>query len=127
MARTIHREDGYVDRMLKHVPTEILGAYLAVGGLLATLEEGTLATVMEWVNFGLFLVATPLWMVFVSQVKSIWQNVLSTVAFLIWVMTIVGGPFDFIPPAIGSAGVIIFSALVAPLVASAFARNTPAR
>jgi hypothetical protein len=111
--------------MLKHVPTEILGAYLAVAGLLATIDAGTALTVAQWVNFGLFLVATPLWMIFVSRVTSIWQNVLSTVAFLIWVMTIVGGPFAFMPPAIGSASVIVFSAVIAPVVASAFARKTP--
>jgi hypothetical protein len=111
--------------MLKHVPTEIIGAYLAVGGVLSTVGE-SLLTPVQWVNFGMFLTATPLWLIYVSQVKSVWQNVLSTLAFIVWVMTMPGGPFSFVPAPIASASVMLFSAVLAPLVASIFAsKDTP--
>ncbi len=49
--------------------------------------------------------------------KQVWQLVLSTIAFLIWAMT-VPGAFDVVPYAatIGGALVIIYSGIVAPMI-----------
>jgi hypothetical protein len=123
MPRTINETDKFVDRMLKHIPSEIIGAYLAVSGMLSSLQ-GSLLTTMNWINFGLFLIATPFWLIYVSGVTTVWQNVLSLIAFVFWVMTLVGGPFSFVPPVIGSAGVLFFSALLAPVVAGIASRGT---
>ncbi len=121
MPRTIEKDDDYLSRMLKHIPSELIGAYLAVGGILASLE-GSLLTVVNWVNFGFFLVATPFWLIYVARVTTVWQNVLSVIAFVFWVMTLVGGPFSFVPTAIGSAAVVIFSAVLAPVVSGIVAK-----
>ena len=75
-----------------------------------------------WVVFIICLGLTPLWLIYGQGVKSLAQNILAVVAFVLWVMTLSGGPFGVIPgypPLLGSVLLIIFSGIVAPLVAKA--------
>ncbi|MGE3163326.1 MAG: hypothetical protein AB7O52_00295 [Planctomycetota bacterium] len=118
MARAINADDKYRERLLKHIPSEVLGVYLAAAGLITSLDDPPVW--LLWVLFGLCLVATPFWLVFFMDVKSVLQNVLGCVAFIIWVMTLTGGPFERIDgfeTYIGSILLLVFTGLVAPLVA----------
>lgn len=117
MPRAIDSGDKYRDRLLKHIPSEVLGVYLAASGLVTSLETPPIW--LLWVLFGVGLVATPLWLIFFMGVKSALQNVLAGVSFVIWVMTLPGGPFDRIDgyeTSIGSVALIVFTGLVAPLL-----------
>lgn len=116
MARAITRQDEseYSKRLLKNIPSEILGAYVAINGMLSASPTPNW---LYWIIFGVLLVLTPLWLRFGQEVKQVWQLVLSTIAFLIWAMT-VPGAFDVVPYAatIGGALVIIYSGIVAPMI-----------
>lgn len=116
MAREIAANDTYRERLLKHIPSEVLGVFLAVNGVV-------LANTAAWwphlILLGIFLAATWLWLQFIEGVGSILQLVMSVLAFLVWAMTI-QGPFTAMIPGyqlwIGSIALIVFSGLVAPIV-----------
>jgi hypothetical protein len=117
MARAINIEDTYRERMLKSVPSEVIGAYLAANGLLMSVPDP--AAWAKWVLFLLCVILTPLWLIFFQEVKSVLQNVLSTVSFLVWGMTVPDGAFSTISgyhPVYGSVLIILFSGLIAPLL-----------
>ena len=118
MARPINQNDTYRERLLKHIPTETLGTFMAVNGVIMSMESPS--AWMLWVVFILCLVLTPLWLIYGQGVKYVAQNILAGIAFVLWVMTLPGGPFGAIPgypPLLGSVLLIIFSGIVAPLVA----------
>lgn len=122
MARAITTQDEteYSKRLLKHIPSEIIGVYIAINGLLAANPETP--NWLSWVIFVILLVLCPLWLRFGQDVKKTWQLVISTVAFAIWAMTLPGA-FDVVPYAatLGGALLILYSGIVAPIVS----KNTP--
>ena len=117
MARAITQQDEeeYSKRLLKNIPSEIIGVYLAINGMLAA--NAQTPGWVYWIIFGALLVLCPLWLKYGQNVKQTWQLVLSTIAFVIWAMT-VPGAFGAVPYAatIGGALVIIFTGIVAPMV-----------
>lgn len=126
MAREINTGDNYRDRLLKLIPSELLGTYMAVNAVLISMDPSTMSTVLLWVVFGICLAATPLWLWFGQGVRKVLQIVLTSIAFVIWVMT-VSGPFTTIPdykPFIGTVFLILFSGLIAPLTGMIVAKQT---
>ena len=126
MAREINTGDNYRDRLLKLIPSELLGTYMAVNAALISMDPSTMSTVLLWVVFGICLAATPLWLWFGQGVRKVLQIVLTSIAFVIWVMT-VSGPFTTIPdykPVIGTVFLILFSGLIAPLLGMMVAKQT---
>lgn len=118
MARPINQDDTYRERLLKNVPTETIGTFMAANGVIMSVENP--AVWLLWVVFVLCLGLTPLWLIYGQGVKNVIQNILAAVAFVLWVMTLPGGPFSSIPnypPLAGSVLLIVFSGVVAPLVA----------
>lgn len=117
MARAITRqnESEYSKMLLKNIPTEIIGCYVSINGLLSANPENP--NWLGWVIFGVLLILTPIWLRFGQEVKQFWQLALSTGAFIVWAMTMPGA-FDVVPYAasIGGALVIIYSGVVAPMV-----------
>jgi hypothetical protein len=126
MAREINTGDNYRDRLLKLIPSELLGTYMAVNAALISMDPSTMSTVLLWVVFGICLAATPMWLWFGQGVRKVLQIVLTSIAFVIWVMT-VSGPFTTIPgykPFIGTVFLILFSGLIAPLTGMIVAKQT---
>ncbi len=118
MARVINPNDTYRERLLKHTPTETLGTFMAANGVIMSAENPSVW--LLWVVFVLCLVLTPFWLIYGQGVKNVAQNVFAVIAFVLWVMTLSGGPFGTIPdypPLIGSVLLIVFSGIAAPLVA----------
>ena len=118
MARPINPQDTYRERLIKHIPTETLGTFMAASGLVMTMDKPSMW--LLWVVFIICLGLTPLWLIYGMGVKNLVQNILAVVSFVVWVMTMAGGPFGLIPnypPVLGSVLLIIFSGIVAPLVA----------
>jgi hypothetical protein len=117
MARAITTQDEeeYSKRLLKNIPSEIVGVYLALTGMLAA--NAQTPNWVYWIIFGALLAVCPLWLRYGQNVKTTWQLVMSTAAFVIWAMTIPGA-FDIVPYAatIGGALLIIHSGLIAPMV-----------
>ena len=116
--------DDYRKRLLKTIPSEVLGAYLAANGLIISMA--TPPGWMLWVIFAISLAATPFWLYLYQDVRSAMQIVLSSMAFIIWAMT-VNGPFNTIPGYqnyYGSVLLVLFSGLIAPIL-SQFIPNPP--
>ncbi len=88
--------DDYKTRLLKLIPTEIIAAFVAVDSLLKgnmeQLQTKNLYDISVWIVFGILLILTPVYLKKFTSVLSKSQLTLSTIAFVIWVMTI-GGPF----------------------------------
>lgn len=126
MPRPIDRDDTYMPMLLKNIPSEVVAAYVAVLGFIASVGAPSW---VPWIAFGIALVSVPLWLVFGQGVKSPLQIILSTVAFPIWDMSLSGGAFQTIPgyeTLIGSVILVIFTMLVAPLVSMLIRKNAPA-
>ena len=105
--------DGYLDKLLKYIPTEMVGAYVALNGLL-NLETANPSASAEAVAaaaqsagkipdatkalgcFVLLVLLTPLYQIFVAKVKKPVQWVLSIPAFFIWSLAI-GGMVHALP------------------------------
>lgn len=86
-------KDGYLDRVLKYVPAEVVAVYLATAGLMAPSKVPWL----EWTVFGFMLLMTPVYLRRVLKVTRWQQLVVSTVAFAIWVFAANdGGPFRYL-------------------------------
>ena len=129
MSRGVNKDDGYLEALVKNMPSEMVAAYLAVLGFLSAADSPP--AWLLWLVWGLFLVATPfyLWLVkpgSESAKRPWWQIwIFSPVSFFVWSLT-AGGAWASVSGA-GLAGgvlVILLSALVFPLVSMAIAKAT---
>jgi hypothetical protein len=123
MPREVNNTQPYLDKAVKLVPTEIVGAYLVlvgvVGGSASTTAAPTdqLTKVLVCVIFVVLLAAVPLYQIFVSKVTNKVQIVITTIAFALWVYNL-GGPFSVLgiyEPKIAAALLTLWS-FVIPLV-----------
>lgn len=110
--------DGYLDKLVKYVPAEIVAGYLAADGILRSSLD-TDAEVERWLWGCLVvgLILTPLYLWRVTKVAAAVQLVISTIMFGVWVFAI-GGPFEFTSwyqPFIGGL-LAILATLLAPIV-----------
>ncbi|MEQ1934371.1 MAG: hypothetical protein ABL962_10925 [Fimbriimonadaceae bacterium] len=114
MAREVSDTQSIQDKFVKLIPTEIVGAYMVLAGLLGfspvnTAEAqtaGAAASTMAAVTvanpqlnetlilivFFSLLVLTPLYLWWVSKVTNVIQIIVTTVSYVVWVYTL-GGPF----------------------------------
>ena len=123
MARTINTADDYLSRVLKHIPSEIVMAYIAIDGVLRSsydpnvwAERETLETLL-WITLGLLTVLTPLWMYRVMRVKRPSQIFIATLSVPVWLFAL-GGPFallDWYQPAFGAIVLPLYT-LIIPII-----------
>jgi len=123
MARSINTADDYVSRVLKHIPSEIVMAYIAIDGVLRTSydaripsERETLLT-LQWITLAAMTILTPLWLYRVMRVKRSAQLFISTLSVPVWLFAL-GGPFvllDWYEPAFGAIVLPIYT-LVVPII-----------
>jgi len=103
MAREINSTQPYADLLVKLIPTEIVGAYMVLAGLLgsgslgvstltAEIPDDVLRNGLIQAVFFVLLILTPFYLWFVTKVRYKWQIGICTVSFIIWVYTL-GGPF----------------------------------
>ncbi|MCJ8280162.1 MAG: hypothetical protein MJK14_09695 [Rivularia sp. ALOHA_DT_140] len=110
--------DTYFDKVIKYIPADIVGAWLAVDGLIKAAGDNVAANT-SWVAFIIGLVITALWTHKQTQEPkkrpAITQIVISTAAFIVWVYAS-GGPFltaNLYNPAYGSMLLIFYTLVVA--------------
>jgi hypothetical protein len=88
-------KDEYLGRLIKYIPTEIVGLYLFLAGIIPSKTSGPDYDSL-WVVFWICLVLTFVYMWRATRSpggKPLWiQVVIATIAFPIWVAAI-GGPF----------------------------------
>ncbi len=112
--------DGYFDKLIKYIPTEIVGAWIAITGLIKGTSDIPTNNIL-WILFFIFAVLT-----FFSIRKqtfdpkkppAIKQTIISTIAFIVWVFAL-GEPFNtlgFYKPVYGSILLILYN-LIIPLI-----------
>jgi hypothetical protein len=87
--------DDYLGRLLKYIPAEIVGFYLAAAGLMSP-QPGAPNYTGLWVVFALGFILVPIyfWIATTREGKRpLWsQIVLATIGYPVWVFAI-GGPF----------------------------------
>jgi len=127
MSRGVNSQDGYLEAMVKNMPSETVAGYLAIVGM--TSGAGNRPEWILWLIWALFLVATPfyLWLVkprTETGPRPWWQVwIFSPIAFFIWSLTS-PGPWQTVDKAALAGGVlvILFSVVIFPLVSMAIAR-----
>lgn len=111
--------DSFVDRLLKYIPADVVGGWIAVTGLLSTLNPAPSALV--WGLFVIFVVFAFAWTFRQTKLPgeptAKKQIIIAGLAFVVWVFAL-GGPFagfSWWSSALGSIALIVFT-LAAPLV-----------
>lgn len=106
--------DGYFDKLIKYIPTEIVGGWIAIIGLIKSASDIPTNTIL-WILLVIFTILTALYILKqTSEPKkplAIKQTTLSTIAFIVWVFAL-GEPFDtlsFYNPIYGSILLILFN------------------
>lgn len=109
--------DSYFDKVVKYIPADIVGAWVAVMGLVSSASGIPHQTVL-WVAFGIGLVLTAVWTLRQTALPgsppAITQAFISTGAFAVWVFAL-GGPFQHVPgqQVYGSLLLILYTLVVA--------------
>ena len=112
MQRTIENNSDYRDKLLKLIPAEIVGAFLAIQGIVES-QFDIRRNVLIFATIALF-VMTPVYLRYVFSVTNRLQLFVSAVSFLIWVFSI-GGPFlswEWYVPAYGSVALILWTLII---------------
>lgn len=126
MAREINDKQQFSDKLVKFIPTEIIGAYMALAGFLgfnpvsSMPQKDDMPIMLIQVVFFILLVLTPLYLWKVSNVNNKLQLAIATVSFCVWVYTL-GDPFDvwkLYNPYISSVTLVLWS-LIPPLFINA--------
>ncbi len=112
--------DGYQDRLLKYIPADVNGAWLALTGIVKSAATIPQSNVL-WGLFLILLILTPIWTwqqtSRPNQPPAITQIVVSTGAFFVWVFAL-GDPFtslSFYQPVYGSIVLILYTLIVAKI------------
>ncbi len=112
--------DGYFDKLLKYIPTEIVGGWIAITGLIKSASNIPTNTIL-WILLAIFTGLTALYILKqteeANKPAAIKQTTISSIAFIVWVFAI-GEPFDslsFYNPIYGSILLILYN-LTIPLI-----------
>jgi len=84
--------DTYFDRVVKFIPADIVGAWVAVTGMINSAGDNVSKNAVLWVCFAVAAVLTPIWTLkqthLPGQPPAVKQSVVSTGAFIVWVMAL---------------------------------------
>lgn len=128
MAREITSQESYQEKLVKLIPTEIIGAYLFIAtGILGispaspSVPTDTETKVWMLIVSVTLLILTPLYLYRLGGVTNIKQLIVTTVSFLVWLYSL-GGPFvvwewGYSPKIAGS--VLVLWSLITPLLVQA--------
>ncbi len=109
--------DTYFDKVFKYIPADIVGAWVAVTGLISSARDIPRQTIL-WVAFGIGLILTAWWTwkqaALPGRRPPATQAIVSTGAFAVWVFAL-GGPFQHVPgrEVYGSLLLILYTLVVA--------------
>jgi hypothetical protein len=84
--------DDYWNRLLKYIPIEVIGVYLAASDAVASVTGHTKRETVLWIIFGVVLAVTPIYLRNVVGIVRPRQLIISAVAFAVWAFAL-GGPF----------------------------------
>jgi len=112
--------DGYFDRILKFIPTEIVAGWIALSGLTAELDVRAL-----WVLFAVIAVLSYFWMIRQTRDEgkppAVLQSMIAVVSFMVWAFAMKSGPFlrvDY-PAEYGSIALIVYTLIIGLVIPKA--------
>ena len=113
--------DTYYDRVVKYIPADIVGAWVAAMGIIES-ASNIPKNILLWIAFFFGVLLTAAWTLRQTAAPkkppAITQTIISTGAFIIWVIAL-GGPFatlDFYRPLYGPLLLILYTLVVAVVV-----------
>ncbi len=116
--------DGYFDRVMKYIPGDIIGSWVAVTGLIESAGDDVPVNMILWTGFIIGVVLTAVWTLKQTREKNkrpaMTQTIVSAVAFIVWVFAL-GSPFstlEFYRPLYGSLALILYSLVVGLIIPS---------
>ncbi|MCE5202793.1 MAG: hypothetical protein ABFC80_01990 [Coriobacteriales bacterium] len=137
MGRQVSQTQTFADKLMKLIPTEIVGAYMVLAGVIGyppgstqyvsagpEITDDALRAFLIQFIFAVLLVLTPVYLRRVGHVASLPQIAVSTLSFVIWVYSL-GGPFvvwGCYYPLMGSV-VLVLWALFTPLLVTPKAKT----
>jgi hypothetical protein len=140
MAREVNDTQPYSDKLVKLIPSEIIGAYMVLSNILGynagkiqasvlpkAVTENDLKPVLLQIVFFVLLVLTPVYLRKISKVNNVTQLGVTTISFIIWVYTL-GGPFvvwGIYYSLIGSVALVLWSLIVPLFVSPAAGSRQP--
>ena len=114
MAREISTGHSYPEKLLRLIPSEIVAAYLAINGIIPSGYSKWGSVTVSAILF--ILIPFYLWRV--QNVRKILQVSLTSLAFVVWIYSLNGGPFAYFglySPWIASI-VLILCTLLSPVL-----------
>ncbi len=120
-------ESGYLAKVVRYIPGEIVAAYLAAYNAVATASGVPTQTVL-WIIAIVLTVLTPVWILYATadptKPRPVFQAVAATLGFIFWVFAIPGNPFSFMAwyqPVYGFL-VLILGTFLMPLLEKVFVK-----
>ncbi|MBO8131658.1 MAG: hypothetical protein H0Z29_09110 [Candidatus Marinimicrobia bacterium] len=120
MSREIHPNQSYKDKLLKLIPSEIVGAYMVIQGILSgqniLIGDKDITASFNWAIFIIIFLLTPLFLLRVHNVRKTSQLIITSISFIIWGYSL-GGPFavsGLYQPQIASILLVLWT-LIIPL------------
>lgn len=111
----------YMEQVVKYIPAEIIGGYVAINGFLASVPANMLYPAL-WINFGFCAVLTVVYLLKLSgpgdATKT--QLIISFISFIIWAYSITGTSGVF-----GAGGINIYYSQIASVLLVVFSLLTP--
>jgi hypothetical protein len=89
-----NKPDDYWSRLIKYIPTEIIGLYVVLDKIISSQEPPN--ELYAWIIFIVCAIITPFYLWKVARVNKIIQIIISFISFIVWVHTL-GGPFKYLP------------------------------
>jgi hypothetical protein len=139
MAREVNATQPFANKLVKLVPTEIVGAYVVLAGMLGyayaaapaaqQMPDPELKAILIQVVFFTLLVLTPLYLWRIGRVSNLIQLAVTTISYVIWVYTL-GGPFvvwGLYNSIIGSVALVLWTIATPLLVPPSPAKEIPSQ
>ena len=111
--------DTYTDKVVKYIPADVVAAWVTATGLIAGADASFPKPTALWGCFAFGVIVTPLWTLRQTRAPGLppayKQTIIATLAFIVWVFALVGGPFallGFYHPIFGSLVLIGFTLIV---------------
>jgi|SRR5882757_5247506 len=111
----------YMEQVVKYIPAEIIGGYVAINGFLASIPANMLYTAL-WINLGFCAIMTIFYFYKLAKPgdAKATQLIISFISFFIWAYTITGDGGVF-----GKGGLNIYYSQIASVLLVVFSLVTP--
>jgi cation transport ATPase len=115
-SRSITENSSYLDKLVNLIPTEFVAAYLAIHNtVLTAIPEEDTQTLTLLISGSILAITIPFYFVYSIQIRNKRQIVVSSLSFLIWVVSLGGilESFNWYYPVYSTIAIILWT-LISP-------------